>query len=333
MSAVPQISPEPDDLLPLDPGMTAFGAAVAAAMPPGAADWPLPRRRAAWEEVCRRFRAPRPAGLAVADVTIAGAGGALALRVYRPAGAGRRPGVLYFHGGGWILGSLETHDDICAEIAAGADVAVVAVDYRLAPEHPHPAQIADALAARDWLLAEGAGHGVDAARLVAAGDSAGGEISAGLAIHLKDQGLPQLAGLALAYPILGADTDTPSYVRHAEASLSRTEMQRYLAAFLGPPERFAWRDARAVPLRARDVAGLPPTFLTAAGYDPLHDDAVMFARRLRAAGVPALLRREPALGHAYIRARHASAPAGAGFAAILAAIRALAHEGRLPEPA
>ena len=120
-----------------------------AATPPEAVDWPLERQRRAWDEVCRCFRAPHPPGLAVEDVAIEGPGGEpLRLRIYRPEGGGLRPGVLYFHGGGWMLGSLETHDDMCAEIAAGADVVVVAVDYRLAPEHPHPAQFEDNLAAR-----------------------------------------------------------------------------------------------------------------------------------------------------------------------------------------
>jgi acetyl esterase len=108
-------------------------------------------------------------------------------------------------------------------------------------------------------------------------------------------------------------------------------MQHYLEAFLGPPDGFAWKDPRALPLAARDVAGLPPAFITAAGHDPLHDDAVLFAERLQAAAVPVVLRRERALGHSYMRARRVSAPAGEGFAAIVTAIGALAHEGRLPE--
>ena len=313
----------------LDPGMLAFNRELTAATPPEAVDWPIDRQRAAWDEVCRAFRAPRPPGIRVADVAVEGPGGPLGLRIYRPPGDGTRPGLLYFHGGGWILGSLETHDDMCAEIAMGADVVVVAVDYRLAPEHPHPAQVEDNLAAHAWLLASGEAHGVDPARLLAAGDSAGGQMTAALAIHLRDHALPQLLGQVLIYPVLGSDTGTRSYRLNAAAlSLSRDEMIHYLDAFLGPPGSPAWSDKHALPLLETDYSRLPPAFVTAAGHDPLHDDAVLFADRLAAAGVPVVLRREPALGHSYMRARRVSPPAAAGFAAIVAAIRRFANATR-----
>lgn len=315
----------PDDDLPLDPDMIAFAAEIARATPPEASTWPLSRQREAWNAVCRRFRAPRPPGVAVTDLTIEGPGGPLGLRIYRPAAPGLRPGVLYFHGGGWVLGSLETHDDMCAEIAAGADVVVVAVDYRLAPEHPHPAQFDDNLAAWSHLRLDGPALGVDPDRLIAAGDSAGGQMTAALALHLRDAGLPQLIAQILIYPVLGADTDTPSYRRNAEASsLSRAEMLYYLRAFLGPEGGPSWHDRRALPLLESDYSRLPPAFVTAAAHDPLHDDALIYVERLKAAGVPATLRREPALGHSYMRARASCRPARNGFDAIVAAIRAFA---------
>ena len=312
---------------PLDPGMRAFNAEIHAATPPEAVDWPLARQRAAWDEVCRAFRALRPAGLSVEDVVIPGPGGPLALRLYRPPGGASRPAVLYFHGGGWILGSLETHDDMCAEMAMGAGVVVVAVDYRLAPEHPHPAQFHDNLAARDWILAHGPAHGIDPARLMAAGDSAGGQMTAALALHLRDAGLPQLVGQVLIYPVLGADVDTASYRRNAFAqSLSKAEMEHYLAAFLGPPGSPSWRDKRAVPLLETDYARLPPAFVTAAGHDPF-----MTTRRSTRQG---WRRRAPR----WNAPRTGSRPflyAGAGgerarrrgFAAIVAAIRGFARWG------
>jgi acetyl esterase len=217
---------------------------------------------------------------------------------------------------------------MCAEIAAGADVAVLAVDYRLAPENPHPAQVDDNLCAWHWVREHGAGHGIDPDRLIAAGDSAGGQMSAALALHLRDQHLPQLLGQVLIYPVLGADVDTPSYRANAQAqSLSKAEMEHYLDAFLGPRGGPAWRDKFAVPLLETDFSRLPPAFVTAAAHDPLHDDAVHYAERLQAAGVPVTLRREPALGHSYMRARRVSRPAGEGFAAIVAAIRGMAHPG------
>jgi acetyl esterase len=320
------MSPPPLDMAPLDPGMRAFCAEISAATPPEAHDWPLDRQRAAWADVCRSFRSPRPPSVAVETIAIDGPGGPLRLRIYRPPGEEAKPGLLYFHGGGWMLGSLETHDDMCAEMAEGADVVVVAVEYRLAPENPHPAQFEDNLAAYRFVRRDGPVHGIDPTRLLAGGDSAGGQMTAALAMHLRDQGLPQLMGQILIYPVLAADVDTPSYRRNATAqSLTRAEMIHYLEAFLGPPDSPAWTDKRALPLLETDFSRLPPAFVTAAAHDPLHDDAVAYAERLRGAGVPATLRREPALGHSYMRARRVSRPAADGFAAIVMAIRRLAH--------
>ena len=320
-----------ETLPPLDPGMRAFGEKITAATPPEAVHWPLERQRQAWDEVCRSFRAPHPPGLTVSDVAIPGPNGPLTLRLYRPPGAGIKPGLLYFHGGGWILGSIETHDDMCAEMAAGADVVVIALDYRLAPEDPHPAQYDDSRAALAWVLAQGEVHGIDISRLIAGGDSAGGQMTAGLALALRDEGRDDLKGQVLIYPVLGCDMATPSYRANAEApSLSKAEMAHYLEAFLGRPGSPAWRDKIAVPLLEEDYKALPPAFVTAAGHDPLHDEAMIYAARLAQAGVAVAVRREPSLGHSYMRARRVSEPAGTGFAAIVAAIRSLAHEGRVP---
>jgi acetyl esterase len=314
------------DILPLDPGMRAFCAEIAASTPPEALDWPLDRQRAAWDDVCRSFRSPRPPSIAVETLTIDGPGGPLRLRIYRPAGGSAKPGLLYFHGGGWMLGSLDTHDDMCAEMAEGGDVVVVAVDYRLAPENPHPAQFEDNLAAYRFVRRHGPAYGLDPQRLLAGGDSAGGQMTAALAIHLRDEDWPQLMGQILIYPVLAADVETPSYRRNATAqSLTKAEMIHYLEAFLGPPNSPAWTDKRALPLLETDFSRLPPAFITAAAHDPLHDDAIAYAERLQEAGVPVTLRREPALGHSYMRARRVSRPAADGFAAIVAAIRALAH--------
>jgi hypothetical protein len=116
-----------------------------------------------------------------------------------------KPGVVYFHGGGWVLGSCETHDDMCAEMAADADCAVVLVDYRLAPEHRHPAQFEDAHTILAWMRKDGAKYGIDPARIVGAGDSAGGQMTVGLALSLRDRGVKQLKGQVLIYPVLGCD--------------------------------------------------------------------------------------------------------------------------------
>jgi acetyl esterase len=311
----------------IDPGMLQFYEALKAKSPPESVNWPLPRQRQAWDELCRDFRAPRPAGIESEDLDVSG----VHVRVVRNRGKGPTPGVVYFHGGGWVLGSCETHDDMCAEISAYADVVTVLVDYRLAPEHPHPAQFDDSHSILAWMRKEGARAGIDPARIVGAGDSAGGQMTVALALSLRDRGLPQLAGQVLIYPVLGADVDTLSYLRNAEAPcLTRSDMIFYLDAFLGPRGHRNWADSYAVPLLADDVSRLPPAFITVAAHDPLHDDGVRFAEKLKTAGVPVLLRREPALAHSYMRARHVSRPAKEGFDAIVEAIRSLAHFNRLP---
>jgi acetyl esterase len=314
----------------IDPGMLAFYDRLLALSPPESHAWPLPKQRAEWNALCRQFKAPPPAGILTTDLVICGDGD-IAVRLHRPDSGERVPGVVYFHGGGWVLGGIDTHDDMCADLAAGAGVAVAVVDYRLAPENPYPAQLRDSLAVLSTLRARAGDHGIDPSRMLAVGDSAGGQMSAGLALWLRDKGLPQLQGMVLIYPVLGADIDTPSYVRNADAPcLTRDEMSFYLSAFLGPPGSPAWTDPYAVPLLAESLAGLPPAFITAAAHDPLRDDGVLFHERLNAAGVASRLREEPVLAHSYMRARNHSVPARAGFDAIVAAVRALAHEGKLP---
>jgi acetyl esterase len=309
-------------LMQIDPGMLDFYKELSAKTPPGSDQWPLDQQRAAWNELCAQFRAPRPPGLQVSDLETDD----VKFRLFVPEGADPKPGVLYFHGGGWVLGGPETHDDMCAEMAAGAGCAVALVDYRLAPEHPHPAQLEDSLKVWNWMRAHGVAHGTDPENILAAGDSAGGQMSVALALTLKEMKLPQLQGLVLIYPVLGADLDTPSYIRNAHAPcLNRDEMAFYLASFLGSKNSANWRDEKALPNLAPDVSGLPPTFITVADHDPLHDDGVLFFHKLQAAGIECMIREEPALAHSYMRARHVSAPAKKGFDAIVEALRSLSH--------
>ena len=313
--------------LPVDRDMLAYLNGLAPLAPPDFATWPLERQRDGWEALCRATQARRPAGLLVEDLDVAGTH----VRVYRPPGESPMPGVIYAHGGGWTMGSCETHDDICAEIADQADVVVVSYDYRLAPEHRPPAQLEDGLKVLDWMRSSGRAIGLDPTHVVGAGDSVGGQMTAGLALALRDRRLAQLRGLVLIYPALGADTGTRSYVEQANApGLSSAEMAECLEAFLGPRGAGRWSDPYAVPNTAADVSGLPPTFITVAAHDPLHDDGTIFHARLKAAGIAVALREEAALAHSYMRARHASPVAMDGFRAIVEAIRHLAHEGMLP---
>lgn len=315
---------------PIDPGMLRFYEALSAKTPPESVNWPLSDQRRLWDEVCAAFRAKRPPGLVVEDFTVRGDVD-VPVRLFRPPGSGPYPGVIYGHGGGWALGSIDTHDDMCAELADLARVAVLALDYRLAPENRHPAQLRDSLAVLSFMRHAGADRAIDPSRIVAAGDSAGGQMTAALVLWLRDKGLPQLQGQVLIYPVLGADTGTASYERNAKGPcLTRAEMEYYLDAFLGPSGAPQRSDPYALPLLAKDFSGLPPAFITVAAHDPLHDDGVLYHRALERAGVPSALRREPALAHSYMRARHHSAPAMAGFRAIARAVEALGHDGRLP---
>ena len=314
--------------LPFDAEMQRYIEDQAKQAEPWDAAWPLARQRQAWEAQCRLARARRPARLMVEDLDVEG----IHLRVCRPPGEDPKPGVLHAHGGGWTMGSCETHDDLCAEIADAADVVVVCFDYRLAPEHPHPAQVEDAMKVLDWMRGSGRAIGIDPTHIIASGDSAGGQVAAGLALALKRHGADPLRGLVLINPALGADMETESYRRHASSpTLSRAEMQDCLDAFLGPKGGANWSDPLALPNLATDLTGLPPSFITVAGHDPLRDDGVIFAGKLKAAGVPVVLREEATLAHSYWRARHHSRTAMAGMTAIAEAVRHLGHEGFLPE--
>jgi acetyl esterase len=302
----------------MDAGMLQFCKVLAEATPPGAEAWPLEQQRSAWNALCRSFRAPRPADVSTVDLMANG----VPCRVFTPKESGPHAGVLYGHGGGFVLGGPDTHDDMCAEMASGAKCVVVLIDYRLAPEHPYPAQLEDSLKVWRWMREQGGEYGIDPNRIIAAGDSAGGQMSAALALTLRDLELPQLSAMVLIYPWLGANLESPSFHRNANApGLTRAEMLFYMTAFLGAMGSPAWSDEKALPLLAQNLAGLPPAFITVAGHDPLYDDGVTFHQKLLAAGITSVLRQEPQLAHSYMRARHHSVPAMESFKAIIAALK------------
>jgi acetyl esterase len=315
-----------------DEGIRQFMTESDALYPPDAVSFTMAQQRAFYDELCAHFRRPRPAGLDVRDLTIEGPGGPVPIRLYRAAAGGPLPALLYLHGGGYVLGGLDSHDDICAEIADGAGVAVIAVAYRLAPEYRFPAAFEDCRAAREWIVAAGSDHGIDPTRLLIGGDSAGGNLTAALALDARDRGGPALAGQVLIYPGLGGDRRQGSYVEHANApGLTTADTEYYRSIYIGPPDDPRHASKLAHPLLETDYRGLPPAFLVAAEWDPLRDDCFVYAERLRAAGVSASVRHEPLLVHAFLRARQMSKPAADSFAAIVAAVRSLAHRGVLPE--
>lgn len=288
------------------------------ALPPYFAELPIEEQRACYDELCRMFARERPEDLEVSELSAPGPEGEIPLRLYRPV-AVPRPGVLlYFHGGGYVFGGLDSHDSSCADLAAGSGAAVLAVDYRLAPEHTFPAAVEDAWAALTFLIDAAEDLGLDGARIAVGGDSAGGNLAAGLAFGARDAGAPAIAGQLLIYPDLGLPFDDPRRCRTPDApGLSRAQMRYYHAAWLGAEHT---RDPRAAPLLQRDYGGLPPTFVQAAQYDPLRDDAEVFAERLLRDGSPVRLDLQPGLIHGYMRARGMSAAAGRGFAAVVAAL-------------
>jgi acetyl esterase len=241
----------------------------------------------------------RPAAIGgVAERAMPGSG--LRLRVYTPAGAGPFPLVVFFHGSGFVLCSLDTHDGMCRNLCGGAGCVVVSVDYRLAPEAKFPAATEDCLAATRWAAAHAGEMNADPARIAVAGDSAGGNLAAVTALRLRDEGGPALRGQLLLYPVTDYHTPpTPSYQENAEGyGLTRATMEWFWDHYLSDPSQAA--DPHAAPARAATLAGLPPAFVMTAEYDPLRDEAEIYGRRLRDAGVPAEIVRVPGMNHGFL---------------------------------
>jgi acetyl esterase len=259
-------------------------AAASGAPPPYALSAEEARR------VYRETRAPlAPAPPHVAEVrelSIPGPAGRLRARLYRADSAqGSLPGMAYFHGGGFIYGDLDTHDAVCRGICASTPCVVVSVDYRLAPEHKFPAAVEDAFAATQWISRNAASLGVDAGRVVVAGDSAGGNLAAVVALMARDGGAPPLAMQVLVYPTVDFAADTASLARFAEGYLLTRKGIEWVRRMYLRDERAA-ADWRASPLRAGDFSKLPPAYVITAGFDPLLDEGRAYADRLTQAGVP-----------------------------------------------
>ena len=295
-----------------DPEVLEFIARTESFTPPNAIEFTIADQRRVYDQMCAAFRQPRPAGVAVTGETIDGPGGPIPQRRYLPEDAGPVT-VVYYHGGGFGVGGLESHDDICAEIAAGTGCQVVSVDYRLCPEHIHPAAYDDSLAAARAAVAGGP--------VILAGDSTGGNLAAAVAQTLRGAAIK---GQVLIYPGLGGwKLGLPSLTECADAPMLKAgelEYYRRMRAGGAPPED----DPTFAPLEAEDFSGLSPCFISAAGVDPLRDDGVEYVRRLIGAGVTAYCAVEPQLPHGHLRARTTSHRARAAFGRILDAIREFA---------
>jgi len=300
-----------DRPMPTEAGILAFRKRCEDFYPADAVDADIAQQRAWYDALCAAFDAPPPEGMTKRDGLVAAR---IPVRRYCPAEARGAARLLYIHGGGFVVGSLESHDAICAELAEAAGAELVSVDYRLSPEHVWPAAFDDCWAVLVELLLEG--HPV-----VVIGDSAGGNLAAGLVLKARDEGLRGIAGQALIYPGLGGDLVSGSYMEMAEApGLSTADVAYYREVYRAPEDA-----VHAFPLRAENLAGLPPTFITGARFDPLRDDARAYAARLVLAGVSVEYREEGQMIHAWLRARFMSEGARAGFAALCAAVRRMAN--------
>ena len=282
--------------MPIDPELRDYLAAVASAVPPVPSPSPV-ARRARMEQIARLF--PFPADqVARQDHWLNVPGREIFMRIYRSS-PGRLPAILYLHGGGWVAGSVNTHDGICAALANEAHAVVVSVQYRLAPENPFPAPNEDAFAALQWLSDSAGSLDIDASRIAVAGDSAGAHLALGAAVEARDRGGPHIALQVLFYPVVAPNFETPSYREHAGSTLTRADMIEYWDHYL-PTDR-TQVDHRALPLRA-PLRGLPSTHVVVAGFDPLHDEGVTLVGELQRHGVAAVLVDEPTLVHGFLRA-------------------------------
>jgi acetyl esterase len=228
---------------------------------------------------------PRVAMVTVEDDLVPGPLGGLPVRWYRPGPGSGLPVTLYFHGGGWTVDDLDTHDHLCRRLASRSQAVVVSVAYRRGPEHPYPAAVEDAYAATHWIAAAGREHGVDPARMAVAGDSAGGNLATVAALLCRDRRGPAVRFQALAYPVTDHwQAGRASYDQYAEGyTLSREFMQWAFQHYLS--DGLDRADPYVFPVHAADLSGLPPALIVTAEFDPLRDEGRAYAERLRAAGV------------------------------------------------
>lgn len=269
----------------------------------------------------------------VASVTerdLDGPGGPLRIRIYRPEVVGVLPAVVFFHGGGWVICDLDSHDAICRRLANGTSSVVVSVDYRLAPEHRYPAAIDDAYAAVQWVAAHASDLGVVADRIAVAGDSAGGNLAAAVCLRARDEAGPAIAAQLLIYPVLDHAFDTPSYDENADGyGVTRASMRWYWAQYLGDNDG---SDPYASPLRAPSLAGLPPAVVITAHYDPLRDEGDRYAARLTADGVDVRHLAFPGVHHGFFGTVEVIARARDANDATFAAFSDLLHRRLEQEP-
>ncbi len=281
----------------LDPLTQFLG--VAAKKQPGIDTVPPLDGRAALDAAAKSLQADVPASVSFRDGTVPGPGGEIPIRIYTPRKTSTPPPLtLFFHFGGYVIGSRETCHGFCGLLAERAHTIVVSVDYRLAPEHPFPAPVEDAIAAYRWALAQAMSLGADPARIAVAGDSAGGQLTAVIAQEAKRQGWQLPACQLMIYPWLVPYSDLPSYHDFADAyPLSAKIMQWFGSQYFRAEseKQHPW----SAPLNEPDLRGLPPALIFTAGFDPLRDEGEQYAQRLKEAGVPVTFRCFEHLAHSF----------------------------------
>lgn len=283
----------------LDPAVRSFLDIIKAEGAPPIETLPPPEARKVAEEGLQPVAGiPEPVA-SVENVRIPGPEGEIPVRIYTPEADAPRPAIVYFHGGGWVLCGLDTHDVVCRAIARRAGAVVVSVDYRLAPEHKFPAAVVDCYAATEWVAANAERLGIDPQRISVGGDSAGGNLGAVISLLSRDRNGPRIALQALVYPVTDLSSfETPSYVEFAEEHfLTTVQMAWFRDHYLADPEHA--KDPRASPLLADDLRGLPPALIITAECDPLRDEGEAYARRLGEAGVPVICKRYAGMIHPF----------------------------------
>jgi acetyl esterase/lipase len=310
--------------MPLDPRARRFLDTLAAMNPPSALVLSVEERRAALAHLLS-FCGAAPEVAAVDEFELPGPGGALAVRAYTPAGAHigeRLPGMVYFHGGGLVAGSLDTHDPVCRALSNASGCRVLSVDYRLAPEHRFPAAVVDGCAAMEWIATHADELFIDRQRLGVSGDSAGATLAAVVCQALAPPGRVPVAFQFLLCPITDFAAESESRRTLGEGYLvDRDTLEHDLKHYL--PAETERSDPRVSPMRAADVSHLPPTVIHTAEFDPLRDEGRAYAERLQEAGVRTLYRCHPGMIHLFYGMGGLITCAGAAFEQMGADIRGL----------
>jgi acetyl esterase len=283
----------------LDPQMKAIlDQAAAAGAQPFHTMTPA-QARAAIDSMFQAFRGQPKEVAKSEDRKVPGPAGEIPVRIYTPVGSGPFGALVYFHGGGWVIGNIETHDVTCRDLTQGTPCVTVSVDYRLAPEHKFPAGPEDCYAATKWVADNARSLNVDPNRIAVGGDSAGGNLAAAISLMARDRGGPKLAYQLLIYPAIDSADETPSHREFTKDGyiLSRADMEWFWGYYLADKDR---TNPYACPSRAKSLAGLPPAFVLTAEFDPLRDEGEAYGQELRKAGVAVAAKRYDGVCHGFV---------------------------------